>query len=567
MLTCCPRPFAAGGVQMRPILSALLLGSILLAIVLGGTARAQVASDSQVPIRAADTADPATSSTSDSAGLNRGIRPFGANLWDEAVPRTPGPNDSYRLQPGDTVSIKLFGAVNQDETQQVDGQGNVFISNVGPVAVAGLPSSALNQRLRQAVRQQFVDTVDVYATLQSAQSIGLFVTGEVIRPGRYLGLPADSALFFLSQAGGVNPETGSYRDIRVIRGDREIAAIDLYEFLLEGRLPSVTFREGDTILVKRRGPIITVLGDVTHTAQFEFVGSRLSGAEVNRLARPRPSAANVAIDGARYGAPFNDYLDIRSFENVAVADGDTISYSADAIAGTIFVRIEGPVSGPKTLSVARDAKLTEVLAHIAVDPETVDLTAIHLKRESVAREQKQSLQDSLARLQRSALTAMSATDSISEIRVNEAQLIMDYVQTASLIEPEGRVVVVDRSGTIRPIAMEEGDIIIIPPASDVILVTGEVVIPQALVWEPGIRIRELVQAAGGYTERADEGNAVVIRRNGSVVTGLDVVIRPGDEVLILPAVEFKGLQLAKDLSQIVFQIAATAGTVFSILNN
>ena len=56
----------------------------------------------------------------------------------------------------------------------------------------------------------------------------------------------------------MKPEPYRYRKIVVNRGGARIASIDLYAFLTEGRLKRFQFRDGDTVFVKARGPVVSV---------------------------------------------------------------------------------------------------------------------------------------------------------------------------------------------------------------------------------------------------------------------------------------------------------------------
>ena len=66
---------------------------------------------------------------------------------------------------------------------------------------------------------------------------------------------------------------------------------------------------------------------------------------------------------------------------------------------------------------------------------------------------------------------------------------------------------------------------------------------------------EDLDAAGGLTQRGDEDNILVVRQNGAVRSADDVDLRAGDEILVMPAVPTKNLQLATSLTQILYQIA------------
>jgi protein involved in polysaccharide export with SLBB domain len=114
--------------------------------------------------------------------------------------------------------------------------------------------------------------VQVYAVLLSTQRIGVFVTGAVRTPGRFGGSAADSVIDFLVRAGGVDASRGSYRDISVLRGGRSVGQVDLYRFLLEGRLPALRLQEGDTLLVGRQRALVGADGAVRNNYLFEVPG-------------------------------------------------------------------------------------------------------------------------------------------------------------------------------------------------------------------------------------------------------------------------------------------------------
>ncbi len=180
--------------------------------------------------------------------------------------------------------------------------------------------------------------------------------------------------------------------------------------------------------------------------------------------------------------------------------------------------------------------------------------SISIRRESVAIQQATALQDSLNRLETAYLGAQSSTNDEAQIRVREAELIQKFVERARQLQPSGRLVVAhdDRISDIR---LQDGDLITIPEVSDSILISGEVIVPQAVVFKPGMSAKDYIEGAGGFTQRADEDHILVVRQNGAVVSAKDVALRTGDEILVMPEVPTKSLPLATAISQILFQIA------------
>src|SRR5690606_35913202 len=130
--------------------------------------------------------------------------------------------------------------------------------NVGPVRLAGVRNEDLNSVVQAAVRQVYRNNVDVYASLEASQPVRVFVTGFVRAPGQYPGTAAESILGYLARAGGIDPERGSYIDVRLLRGSNVRATFDLYDFLLEGQLEAVQLQDGDTIVVNGRHSAVQV---------------------------------------------------------------------------------------------------------------------------------------------------------------------------------------------------------------------------------------------------------------------------------------------------------------------
>lgn len=484
------------------------------------------------------------------------LPPFGANLFEGGFRGTmsDGLNPSYKIKPGDRVTLRAWGAVEFDQVTPVDAQGNIFIPSIGPLPVQGLNSSQLDSQVRSAIKLVYPDDVEVYTNLQGVQPVGVFVTGYVKNPGRYAGTPSDSLLFFLDQAGGIDFELGSFRNISVKRGNQVIANVDLYDFLLDGTIPRPAFRDGDTIVVEERGPSIAVVGDVKREYSYELVGTRLDGAEVLRLARLDSGVSHVLLRGMRSNGLFADYFTLNDFHGQTVKSGDEVTFSADQRDETIVVQLEGSFFGPSRYALPRDARLGELLDAVAVPKDMTAVNSISIKRQSVAKQQEQSLKDSLRRLETTYLGASSATSEEAQIRVQEAQLIQDFVKRAQDLMPSGRLVV-SYDGSISDIRLQDGDVITVPEISDSILVSGEVVVPQAVVYRPGLSAEDYIEGAGGFSDRADKGHILVVRQNGAVRDADSVSMGPGDEILVMPRVPTKNLQLATSLTQILYQIA------------
>lgn len=484
------------------------------------------------------------------------LPPFGANLFEGGFRGTMGDglNPDYKVKPGDQVTLRVWGAAEIDRVLPVDAQGNIFLPGIGPQKVQGLNSEQLDGQVRQAIESVYPDNVRVYTNLQGVQPVAVFVTGYVENPGRYAGTPNDSLLYFLDQAGGIDNALGSYRKILIKRSGRVVDSVDLYDFLLSGEIARPQFQDGDTLVVEERGPSIAVVGDVKREYRYELTGERLTGAELMSLARLKAGVSHVLLRGSREGGPIARYFPLNAFSGQIVRSGDEVLFSDDQREDTIVVQLEGSYYGPSRYAVPRDTRLSELLDAVAVPEDMTAVESISLKRESVAAQQKESLDESLRRLETTYLGASSQTNEEAQIRVQEAELIQDFVQRASQVEPSGRLVVA-HDGRVSDIRLQDGDVITLPEISDSLLISGEVVVPQAVVYREGLSVDDYIENAGGFNQRADDDHILVVRQNGAVRNADDITLRPGDEILVMPEVPTKNLQLATSVTQILYQIA------------
>ncbi len=485
---------------------------------------------------------------------------FGSNLFQGNFAHD---SDNSIFSEGDRVVLRLWGgSIQFDNTLTVGEDGMLNIPELGPVPVAGIAHDKLTETLKSKLAATGHQDTQIYAAPLDSRPISVFVAGGILKPGRYSGAPSDPILNFLDKGGGIDPLRGSYRDIRLIRDGKEIARVDLYPFAQRGTLPQFRLRDGDTLVVGKRGPCVTTSGAVRIASIFEFLPGKSNGAALMELTEPEPSASHAALKGTRKGAPYSTYLPLRELKNIQLEDGDSVNFVANSPSSTILINVEGAVRSAAKFPVRRGATLKDVCNYIAVEPGRANLKAIYIKRPSVAIGQKKAIEDSLRRLEESALTAGANSTEESEIRAKEAEMISKFVEKAKAVEPEG-IVVLNDEGKTADLALEDGDVIVIPEKSDVVLVCGEVMVPRSLVWNKKKSLNDYVTDAGGYSARADKGNVLIMHQNGAVTRNEDDII-PGDRVMILPSVRSKSMQVVKDISTVLTQIVVSTRMVLGL---
>ncbi|WP_227105605.1 polysaccharide biosynthesis/export family protein [Chromobacterium rhizoryzae] len=491
-------------------------------------------------------------------------RMFGSQLFGGAFRNSAGLgfNPNYQLSIGDRIALRLWGAFNFDAQLLIDPQGNIFIPNIGPVSVAGIRNGELNTAVSNRVRRVYKANVNVYAALDIAQPVKVFVTGFVKQPGLYGGIAADSVLSYLDKAGGVDAERGSYVDIQIKRGDIVRQRVNLYDFLLQGRMDMTQFSDGDVIVVGPRQHTFTVSGEVFNAYDFEFGQNSISLQQALQVSRPKPGATHASIIRRQGTQKRSEYYPLEQAGNVMLQDGDQLLISADRYAGTIQVRVEGAHSGEHAIVLPYGASMADVLAKVQANSMS-RVDALQLFRKSVAERQKTMLEQSLQKLQEAALSARSATKEEADLRVKEAELIERFVAQASKIEPRGQVVL--NQDNLQTTLLEDGDIIRIPEKTSVVMVHGEVLFPNAVSWQKNFNVGDYINRVGGYSQGADHSRLILIKQNGEVqaAASRDQVVA-GDEVMVLPKISSKNIEVVRGISQIIYQIAVAAKVILNL---
>ena len=199
------------------------------------------------------------------------------NLSFEPNLNVPTPK-GYVLSAGDELLINVWGDSEVNLKLKVSPEGTILIPNLGPVSVSGLTIETAENRIRQELGR-IMSTLSgdtdgantfVSVSLSQIRSIKVNIVGEVVAPGTYT-LPSFATLFnALYAAGGVN-EIGSLRGIKVYRNSKEVAKLDVYDYLLNGKYnTNIRLEENDMVIVSPYDQLAVVQGKVKRNRIFEL---------------------------------------------------------------------------------------------------------------------------------------------------------------------------------------------------------------------------------------------------------------------------------------------------------
>jgi protein involved in polysaccharide export with SLBB domain len=113
------------------------------------------------------------------------------------------------------------------------------------------------------------------------------------------------------------------------------------------------------------------------------------------------------------------------------------------------------------------------------------------------------------------------------------------------------------------VILEDGDVINIPERTSVVMVHGEVLFPNAVEWQSGMTADDYISHVGGYTQKADNSRIVVIHQNGKAeLAESGTKVASGDELMVLPKVKSKNIEITRGITQILYQLAVAAKVIF-----
>ena len=182
--------------------------------------------------------------------------------------------EDYLLGTGDEVIIDLWGDTQLTLRSELSPEGSIVLTDVGPVSLAGLTIKQAEQRLKRALMNNYEGLADgsvkMLLSLGKIRSIKVDVVGEVAMPGSYT-LPSLATLFHaLYLAGGVS-DIGSLRTIALFRGGKQVAEVDMYDYIISGRNDQdVALRGGDLIVVPTYNCLVNVAGAVKRPMHYEM---------------------------------------------------------------------------------------------------------------------------------------------------------------------------------------------------------------------------------------------------------------------------------------------------------
>ena len=281
----------------------------------------------------------------DSVNLTvNGKRVFGRDIFNKrSLSFEPNMNiatpASYVVGPGDQVAIDVYGASQTSKTYEVSPEGTIIIEGFGPIEIGGLTVAQANQKIKDQLGQRYRQS-SIRMTVGQTRTITVNVMGEVSAPGTYTLSAFASVFHALYMAGGVNG-LGTLRNIKVYRGGRQLSVVDVYDYILNGRLSgNVRLADGDVIVVGPYDCIVDVTGNVKRPMAYEMKKNESVATLLKYAGGYAPKAFKKAVRLSRIGGEHLSGHSVSEFEmaDFRLQDGDSV------IVDSIDGRYENTVS-------------------------------------------------------------------------------------------------------------------------------------------------------------------------------------------------------------------------------
>ena len=418
--------------------------------------------------------------------LARGDQVFGRNIFNTRnLTFEPSVNlatpANYRLGPGDEVIIDIWGASQNTIRQQISPEGTINIQKIGPVNLSGMTVSAANDYLKNALNKIYNGlnnttdpTSDIRLTLGNIRTIQINVMGEVVQPGTYALSSFSTVFHALYRAGGVS-DIGSLRNVQLVRNGKNIATIDVYEFIMKGNTQDdIRLQEGDVVIVPAYDVLVKISGKVKRPMRFEMKKDEnlatlikyAGGFEADAYTR---SLRVVRQNGEEYEV--NTVKDI-DYNIYKMRNGDVVTAEAILNRFTNKLEIRGAVYRPGIYQLSGKLNTIRELVH-----EAQGLTGDAFLNRAVLYRQREDL--------------------TSEVVQIDIKSIMD--------------------GTSPNLALMKNDILYIPSIHDLedrgnVTVHGEVAHPDSYPYADNMTLEDLIIQAGGLKEAASTVRIDISRR-------------------------------------------------------
>ena len=269
---------------------------------------------------------------------------------------------NYRLGPGDEVIIDIWGTSEDHLREMISPEGSIMIAQIGPVYLNGMTISDANKHIKNAFSRKYAGMseaeTDVQVTLGQVRTIQVDILGEVATPGTFRMSPFSSVFHALYLSGGIN-DIGSLRNIQVLRNNKKVAGVDIYEYLFNGKTNgNIRLQEGDVIIVPPYEQLVSIDGNVKRPMYYEIKPDETIKTILDYAGGFTGDAYSGMVRLERQSGTENELYNIErgEFCSYRLKDGDMITVGTILDRYANRVELKGAVYRPGMFAIGRDIR-------------------------------------------------------------------------------------------------------------------------------------------------------------------------------------------------------------------
>ena len=411
-------------------------------------------------------------------GTSTAKRVFGRDIFNNrALTFEPQMNiatpQNYVVGPGDQIIIDIYGDTQKSVKLQVSPDGDVVVPDFGPIRVSGLSMAQAQKRIHGALGTYYASS-EVKVSLGQTRTIMVNVMGEVKVPGTYT-LSAFATVFHaLYMAGGIS-DLGTLRSIKVFRQGRQVSVVDIYEYILNGRLAgNVRLQDNDVIQVGPYEGIVDITGRVKRPMAYELRKNESLSTLLKYSGGFTGDAYRKSLRVLRKNGRMKSVFNVEEFEmaDFKMADGDSVTVDSIINRYENMVEVKGAVFRPGMYNLGEKINSVRTLIESA---------------------------DGLTE------EAMVSRAVLRRMKSNRTQEVLS-IDLKGIVE-----------GTAADVPLENEDILFIPTLAEhqnlrTLTIDGEVIFPGTYEYAENMTIEDLILQAGGLTVNASTVKVDVARR-------------------------------------------------------
>ncbi|MDE7455534.1 MAG: SLBB domain-containing protein [Prevotella sp.] len=434
-----------------------------------------IESDASADVQAVENDVQATQGTAPDVN---GKQVYGRDIFRQANPNfQPNPNmpipENYVLGPGDQVVVDIYGASQNTIIHTISPEGTITVAGYGPIYLSGLSVAGAQSKLRSTLGSRYKSS-DLRVTVGNTRTIQVNIMGEVRSPGTYQLSAFANVFYALYRAGGTS-DLGTLRNIKVYRNGKLVTVVDLYQYILNGRLAgNIRLQDNDVIQVEPYEALVGITGNIKRPMFYEMRKNESLATLIRYAGGFSGDAHKKSVRLVRQSGEHYQVFNVNEFDiaNFKVMDGDAVTVDGILNRFDNMVEIKGAVFRPGQFHLGDNVTSVRSLVQ-AAEGLTED-----------------------AYTGRAILHRLKADRSLETLPIDLAGII---------------------DGTVADIPLRNEDVLFIMTQENLrqertFTITGEVMSPGTYEYADNTTIQDLIVMAGGLRDQASLAKVDVSRR-------------------------------------------------------